>query len=161
MCLSLRWSLRVFPGCQDSYDLSECHRLYHWGRADSTYIRWHGSLCLPKPYRPSHSLRSYLLKVILTIWENPLRSPLQVLISFNYSFRFPLYFSYTKSNQYQSTRGNLTMQVKLIMTWCGVLNSTLTRILSMRNWECYPCQWPVELTKGRMGSRADQRKDGQ
>ncbi len=24
----LRWSLRVFPGCQDSYDLSECHRPY-------------------------------------------------------------------------------------------------------------------------------------
>ncbi len=24
----LRWSLRVFQGCQDSYDLSECHGLY-------------------------------------------------------------------------------------------------------------------------------------
>ena len=28
----LRWSLRVFPGCQDSYDLGECHRLYGLGR---------------------------------------------------------------------------------------------------------------------------------
>ncbi len=24
----LKWSLRVFPSCQDRYDLSECHRLY-------------------------------------------------------------------------------------------------------------------------------------
>ena len=28
----LRWGLRVFPGCQDSYDLSECHRPSGLGR---------------------------------------------------------------------------------------------------------------------------------
>ncbi len=28
----LRWGLRVFPGCQDSYDLSECHRPCGFGR---------------------------------------------------------------------------------------------------------------------------------
>ena len=27
----LRWSFRVFPGCQDSYDLSECHCLCDLG----------------------------------------------------------------------------------------------------------------------------------
>ncbi len=30
--VTLRWSLRVFPGCQDSYDLGGCHRLYGLGR---------------------------------------------------------------------------------------------------------------------------------
>ncbi len=28
----LRWSFRAFPGCQDSYDRSECHRLCDLGR---------------------------------------------------------------------------------------------------------------------------------
>ncbi len=28
----LRWSLKAFPGCLDSYDLSECHCLYGLGR---------------------------------------------------------------------------------------------------------------------------------
>ena len=28
----LRWSFRVFPGCQDSYDPTECHGLCDLGR---------------------------------------------------------------------------------------------------------------------------------
>ncbi len=58
----------------------------------------------------------------ITWW--PLRPPHQVLISFTCIVRFPLvdWYWLLLSNQNWSTRGNLTMSVKLIRTWRGGLN---------------------------------------